>query len=97
MKHLKGFNESIFSKKKEEESDLQPKGFKTIERPEWSYEKPEIKTGGIENKIDPYFIQEISDRLYGPDSEEYVKEITEINKKYRPRGGRFGSQFYEPK
>ncbi len=95
MKHLKKFDEGLFSKKEEESDDLRPKGFKTTERPEWSYEKPEIKTGGIEPKIDPYFIQEISDRLYGPDSIEYVKELIELNKRFRPRGGRVGNQFYE--
>ena len=101
MKHLKKFEEGFSHNKNwsdlDKEDDLKPKGFRSTERPEWSYEKPEVKTGGIEDKVDPYFIQEISDRLYGPDSEEYVRELTELNKKYRPRGGRSGGQFYEPK
>lgn len=45
-------------------------------------------------KIDPYFIQEISDRLYGPDSDEYIKAIIDLNSKFEPRRGRTGPQIY---
>lgn len=45
-------------------------------------------------KLNPYFIQEISDRLYGPDSDEYIKELIRINSKFKPRNGRTGPQIY---
>lgn len=45
-------------------------------------------------KLNPYFIQEISDRLYGPDSDEYIKELIRINSKFKPRKGRTGPQIY---
>jgi hypothetical protein len=97
MKHLNKFDESIFSKKKDESEDLKPKGFKTVERPsEEQLKKGLEEPQKVEYRVDKYFIQEISDRLYGPDSEEYVKALKELNKKFTPRSGRFGSQFYEP-
>lgn len=97
MKHLNKFDESIFSKKKEESEDLKPKGFKTVERPsEEQLKKGLEEPKRVEYRVDKYFIQEISDRLYGPDAEEYVKALIELNKNFRPRTGRFGSQFYEP-
>lgn len=86
----------MFAKKKELSGDLLPRGFKTTTpRPDWVYDKPEVKMSKSEHRIDPYFIQEISDRLYGPDSDEYIRAISEINAKFRARSGRFGSQFYE--
>jgi len=96
MKHIRKFNEeiNIFGKKKEKTSDLEPKGFKTIERPREEEVIKEIEP--IKTKVDPYFLQEISDRLFGPDGEEYQNAIIELNKKFRPRAGRFGNQFYEP-
>ena len=90
MKHLRKFNEEI-------SDDLKPKGFRTVERPTEEDIEKMPKHMKSSHKVDSYFIQEISDRLYGPDSEEYMKAIAELNKKFRPRGGRFGSQFYEPK
>ena len=48
-----------------------------------------------EYRVDPYFIQEISDRLYGPDSDDYIEALKELNKNFRPREGRFGNQFYD--
>ena len=47
-----------------------------------------------EEKISPYFIQEISDRLYGPDSDDYINALNELNSKFRPRVGRTGPQIY---
>jgi hypothetical protein len=47
-------------------------------------------------RIDTLFIQEISDRLFGPDSECYMKAIKELNVKFRPREGRKANQFYDP-
>ena len=46
-------------------------------------------------KVDPYFIQEITDRILGPDSEEYVRELEELNAKYRSRVGKTGRSVYE--
>ena len=45
-------------------------------------------------KLSPYFIQEIFDRLYGPDAESYINEINELNSKYKPRHGRTGPHIY---
>jgi hypothetical protein len=41
-------------------------------------------------------MQEISDRLFGPDSEGYMQAIKELNLKFRPREGRTANQFYDP-
>lgn len=46
-------------------------------------------------KVDPYFIQEITDRILGPDSEEYVRELEELNAKYRSRVSKTGRGIYE--
>lgn len=46
------------------------------------------------SKLGPYFIQEIFDRLYGPESEEYVKELHRLNSKFKARQGRTGPQIY---
>jgi hypothetical protein len=97
----------IFGKKKEKEElkgDTIPKGVaKTLPRPtDEEIEKTkktvdQMRSKSLkEPKVDIYFIQEISDRLYGPDSEEYVKAIKELNDKFRPREGKLGVDFYEP-
>lgn len=86
MKHLRKFNEEI-------SDDLKPKGFRTTERPteeDLAKAPDHLKSS---RRVDSYFIQEISDRLYGPDSEEYMKAIAELNNNFRPRSGRYGSQF----
>jgi hypothetical protein len=49
-----------------------------------------------ESRIDSDIIQEISDRLYGPDGEAYLNDIKELNKKYRKREGKVGSEFFDP-
>lgn len=46
-------------------------------------------------KVDPYFLQEISDRLYGPDSEEYIHALKELNSKFRGREGRTGHNIFK--
>jgi hypothetical protein len=46
-------------------------------------------------KVDPYFLQEISDRLYGPDSEAYVEAIKQLNMKFRGREGRTGHDIFK--
>jgi len=66
-----------------------------------SLDKLRTKSG---SKVDTTFLQEISDRLYGVDSEEYMKAIDELNKltlpdgslKFKPRVGRFGHQLFDP-
>ena len=45
-------------------------------------------------KLSPYFVQEISDRLYGPDADEYIKALIELNSKFEPRKGRSGPEIY---
>jgi hypothetical protein len=46
-------------------------------------------------KIDPYFLQELSDRLYGPDSEEYIEALKELNLRFRPRVGKIGHDIFK--
>ena len=46
-------------------------------------------------RIDKLFIQEISDRIYGPDSESYIAAIKELNKTHRRREGRVGSELFD--
>lgn len=53
-----------------------------------------LKRKQEEEKINPYFIQEISDRLYGPDADSYIKALIELNSNFRPRKGRSGPQIY---
>jgi hypothetical protein len=62
-------------------------------------ELEELKRNRISNqetRVDAYFMQEISDRLFGPDSEGYMQAIKELNLKFRPREGRTANQFYDP-
>ena len=99
MKHIKKISEGFFSKKEEESTDITPKGMmSSTGRPS----QEDIQKGKedidrlskkVEARVDSSFIQEISDRLYGPDSEEYIKALTELNKSFKPRVGRFGHQF----
>jgi hypothetical protein len=92
------FNEGWFTKK-EEESDLVPKGMMsstgrpTEEDLNKSLSQPKIR---VENKVDSELIQDISDRLYGPDSEEYINALRELNISFRARQGRYGSQLFDP-
>ncbi len=86
----------ILQDKKVELSDLQPKGFKTIDRPSEEEISKIFNKRPIEKNVDSYFLQEISDRLFGPDSQEYIKAIENLNKSFKGRPGRYGNQFYEP-
>lgn len=101
IKNWNKFNEGWFSKK-EKESDLTPKGIKSSTSRPSAEESERIQkdldklSSKIETKIDSDFMQEISDRLYGPDSEEYIKAIKELNMSFQPRQGRYGSQLYDP-
>lgn len=101
MKHISKFNESWFDKKKEDESsDLIPKGVKSSTVRPSSEESERLQKvldrtkSKVESKVDNTFLQEISDRLYGPDSDEYINAIKELNLKYKSREGRAGSQFF---
>jgi hypothetical protein len=96
----------IFRKKVKElkAGDIAPKGIsKTIPRP--TEEDIEKIAKNVENlrktrptapKVDNLFLQEISDRLYGPDSESYIEALKRLNKGFRPRPGKNGVEFYEP-
>lgn len=109
MKNMKKFNESWFSKreKTEDKSDITPRGISRTSMPTQRNTSPGLsdeeleelkksKSTEVTNRVDPYFIQEISDRLYGPDSEGYIQAIKELNTKFRPREGRAGNQLYDP-
>lgn len=95
----------IFKKKRKElTGDIVPKGIsKTLPRPteedikkisdnveKLKKERPHLP------KIDNLFLQDISDRLYGPDSEAYIEALKKLNKGFRPRSGKNGTEFYEP-
>lgn len=103
MKHINKFNESWFKKDKKEDdkSDIIPTGvISSTGRPSEDdinkYKKARVFLDKpIDHKVDKYFIQEVSDRLHGPDSEEYVKALKELNNKFKAREGRKGSDFYE--
>jgi hypothetical protein len=109
MKNIKKFNESWFSKKDKtkETSDITPRGVSRTSIPDQrntssglsEEELEELKRNRISNqetRVDAYFMQEISDRLFGPDSEGYMQAIKELNLKFRPREGRTANQFYDP-
>lgn len=95
----------IFKKKRKElTDDLLPKGVsRTLPRPtEEDIEKISKivegmkKTKLITTNVDSFLLQEISDRLYGPDSESYIEALKNLNKDFRPRYGRSGIEFYDP-
>ena len=82
--------------------DTKPRGVKyTIERLSESEfvsiqnHKDSMKNHMID-KVDKMVLQEISDRLYGPQSEDYVKALLELNKSFKPRAGKSFHDFYEP-
>lgn len=95
--------ENMIKKIMKEESDLTPKGFKSVVQPVGGQLRgvsdvkaaPPEKNPLVDRRIDLDIMQEISDRLYGPDSEEYLKAILELNEKFRKRGGKYGGQFYD--
>lgn len=96
------FNEGWFSKKEDESNDLTPKGFKSstvrptdVDIAKGQQDIERLKSHVL-SKVDPSFLQEISDRLYGPDSESYIEALKELNLKFRKREGRYGNQLYDP-
>lgn len=46
-------------------------------------------------QIDNELVLAIMDRLLGEDGIEYENVLRELNKKYKPRDGKFGNQFYD--
>ena len=110
MKNMKKFNESWFSKKSnpEEITDITPRGVSRTSMPaerntssglseeELEELKRNSSSSKVETKVDTYFMQEISDRLFGPDAEGYIQAIKELNQKFKPREGRTADQFYDP-
>lgn len=95
--------ENMIKKIMKEESDLTPKGFKSTVYPDKQLRSvsdvkasPQQRNPLVDRKVDLEIMQEISDRLYGPDSEEYIKAISELNSKFRKREGKYGNQFLDP-
>ena len=90
--------------KKELTGDTVPKGVaRTLPRPtEEDLKKIKEDVDKLKNsrpntpKVDTFFLQEISDRLYGPDSEAYVEALKKLNVEFRPREGKNCLEFYEP-
>ena len=93
MKHIKKFNES----------NLRIQS--TVPRPESAVNRlsdeellkqKEEFFSKKQRGVDPYFLQEVSDRLYGPDSDGYIEALKELNKNFRPRLGRTGHDIFTP-
>lgn len=94
MKHIKKFNESnirIQSTVPRPESVPQRLSDEEIEKQRQQFYKSREEY----QRVDPYFLQEVSDRLYGPDSVEYVNALKELNKNFRPRVGKTGHDIYK--
>lgn len=102
IKNWKNFNESWFSGKKEEPKKsstlrlMSSTGRPTEEEIEKIKKDVDSLSRKLEPKVDPDFLQEISDRLFGPDSDAYVEKLKEINPQFRKREGRTGREFYDP-
>jgi hypothetical protein len=103
IKNWNKFNEGWFSKKEDESNDITPKGIisstgrptpEETERLERDLDN--LKSKKLEPKVDSDFLQEVSDRLYGPDSDEYIKALKELNASFRPREGKYVRQFFDP-
>ncbi len=106
IKKWNEYNESFFGfGKKEETSDLTPDKLsakKTVYPDQQLRSVSDVQSSVkaknplVDARIDNSILQEISDRLYGPDSEEYIKAILDLNQKFRKREGKYGNQFYDP-
>jgi len=106
MSKILKFNENWFKKNKPEE--LKPMGVRTtVPRPEQEVNKLsddelekikkdfDNKKKSHEPRVNPYFLQDVSDRLYGPDSEEYIEALKELNLRFRPRVGKTGHDIFK--
>lgn len=93
-------------KNKKTITDLKPMGvITTVERPLQSVNRlsdddlKKLVSQKDDSKkyksVDPYFLQEISDRLFGPESDGYIEAIKELNSKFRPRVGKTGHDIYK--
>jgi hypothetical protein len=82
----------LFRKEKE---TIKPMGVKMGDRPNVDYSTPKTYLKN-DDKVDKYFLQELSDILYGPDSDAYIIQLKELNKSFRKRGGKYGNQLYDP-
>lgn len=101
---IKDLTKKLFSKSNSQV--IKPMGvINTVPRPEQPVNKLSdeerkkmnddyLKRKQESEKLNPYFIQEISDRLYGPDADDYIKELIRINSKFKPRKGRTGPEIY---
>jgi preprotein translocase subunit SecA len=92
-----------FIPKKKERETIKPTGFTTtVNRPEEEVSKiSDVDLDRMKDQfsknwkdsdrtVDPYFMQEIINRLLGPESEEYKLEIMELNKRYQSNSSRSG-------
>jgi len=94
----------FFKKEEVIESGKKIKAITTVDRPKQkviklsSFELEKIKSfKKSNNKVDPYFLQDVVDRICGPESEEYKKAIIEVNKKFKSRPGRTGKEIFNEK
>lgn len=94
IKKWNQYNEEIswpFKSKEDKPSDITPKGIKSTVHPEGgqltSHSDVKVnqpqKNPLVDDRVDKSLIQDISDRLYGPDSEEYIAALKELNSKFR--------------
>ena len=94
IKKWNQYNEEIswpFKSKEDKVSDITPRGIKSTVHPEGgqltSYSDvkvdPPQKNPLVDDRVDKSFLQEISDRLYGPESEEYIAALKELNAKFK--------------
>jgi hypothetical protein len=96
-----------FLRFKKEKPVIKPMGVRTtVERPSQPVSKlSEDEIQGLredfkkqkekDSQLDPYFIQEISDRLFGPDKDEYIEALKELHTRFRPRVGRVGHDAFK--
>lgn len=102
MSKIKKFTENWSS------SEIRPRGvMSSTERPQIETgkidpetlrkQKEEMQRNAqmYSKKVDPYFLQEVSDRLFGPDSEEYIIALKELNARFRPKEGRVGHDIFK--
>lgn len=95
-----------FKKEKEKEKiggDI--KISKTVPRPvEYNYDFIDVdkkqkiidRMKDSENgKIDKQFLQSIIDKALGPNGEEYISKLIDLNNEFPSRKGRTGTQIYE--
>lgn len=50
----------------------------------------------VKEKPSIELLNDLSDLLYGPESSEYIKELVELNKKFKKRESKFGEELVDP-